>query len=225
MNTMKILLVEDAEEQQRDFIDTVDTFNKKYNLTVETDIVTDPLSALEKIDNSYSGAILDMKSDNDHEGGNTIVRRLHDLSISVPVIFVTGHLDMVKEDPLIIRKRSRDADSYESDLLFLQEWLKTESSPAEIAQTYTALVRESEGWWIGWILEVPGVTCQERTKSELLDTLQITLREILEDETLEVSRRTESESEAVKTSDILEFGAPGAPDQTEGGFEEVRIDV
>ena len=225
MNTMKILLVEDAEEQQRDFIDTVDTFNKKYNLTVETDIVTDPLSALEKIDNSYSGAILDMKSDNDHEGGNTIVRRLHDLSISVPVIFVTGHLDMVQEDPLIIRKRSRNADSYESDLLFLQEWLKTESSPAEIAQTYTALVRESEGWWIGWILEVPGVTCQERTKSELLDTLQITLREILEDETLEVSRRTESESEAVKTSDILEFGAPGAPDQTEGGFEEVRIDV
>ena len=225
MNTMKILLVEDAEEQQRDFIDTVDTFNKKHNLTVETDIVTDPLSALEKIDNSYSGAILDMKSDNDHEGGNTIVRRLHDLSISVPVIFVTGHLDMVKEDPLIIRKRSRDADSYESDLLFLQEWLKTEPTPAEIAQTYTALVRESEGWWIGWILEVPGVTCQERTKSELLDTLQITLREILEDETLEVSRRTESESEAVKTSDILEFGAPGAPDQTEGGFEEVRIDV
>ncbi len=225
MNTMKILLVEDAEEQQRVFIDTVDTFNKKYNLTVETDIVTDPLSALEKIDNSYSGAILDMKSDNDHESGNTIVRRLHDLSISVPVIFVTRHLDMVKEDPLIIRKRSRDADSYESDLLFLQEWLKTESSPAEIAQTYTALIRESEGWWIGWILEVPGVTCQERTKSELLDTLQITLREILEDEMLEVSRRTESESEAVKTSDILEFGALGAPDQTEGGFEEVRIDV
>ena len=120
MDTMKILLVEDAEEQQQAFINAVDTFNKKYNLTVETDIVTDPLSALEKIDNSYSGAILDMKSDNDREGGNKIVRRLHDLSISVPVIFVTGHLDRVKEDPLIIRKRSRNADTYESDLLFLQ---------------------------------------------------------------------------------------------------------
>ena len=225
MNTMKILLVEDAEEQQQAFINAVDTFNKKYNLTVETDIVTDPLIALEKIDNSYSGAILDMKSDNDHEGGNKIVRRLHDLSISVPVIFVTAHLDRVKEDPLIIRKRSRNADTYESDLLFLQGWLKTESSPAEIAQTYTALIRESEGWWIGWILEVPGVTCQEPTKNELLDTLQITLREILEDETLEVSRRTESEAEAVKTSDILEFGVPGASDQTESGFEEVSIDV
>ena len=225
MSTMKILLVEDSKKEQQNFIYAVDAFNEKYDLTVETDIVENTWSALDKIDNSYSGAILDMKSDNDHEGGNKIVRRLHDLSISVPVIFVTGHLDMVEEDPLIIRKRDHDDDTYESDLLFLQEWLKTESSPTEIAQTYTALIRESEGWWIGWILEVGGVTCQERTRSELLDTLQITLREILEDKTLEVSRRTESESEAVKISDILEFGVPGASNQAESGFEEVRIDV
>ena len=225
MSAMKIMLVEDAQDAQQIFIDAVDAFNEKYDLTVETDIVENTSSALDKIDNSYSGAILDMKSDNDHEGGNKIVRRLHDLSISVPVIFVTGHLDMVEEDPLIIRKRSRNADTYESDLLFLQEWHKTEPSTSETAQTYTALIRESEGWWIGWILEVAGVTCQERTRSELLDTLQITLREILEDKTLEVSRRTESESEAVKISDILEFGVPGSSHQTEGGFEEVRIDV
>ena len=92
-------------------------------------------------------------------------------------------------------------------------------------QTYTALIRESEGWWIGWILEVRGVTCQERTRSELLDTLQITLREILEDETLEVSRRTESEVEEVKASDILEFGVQGTSHQTESGFEEVSIAI
>jgi CheY-like chemotaxis protein len=225
MNTMKILLVEDAEEQQQAFIDTVDAFNEKYNLTVETDIVTDPLSALKKIDNSYNGAIIDLKLGDDYQGGNEIVRRLHDLSINVPVIFATAYLDLVEDHPLIIKKRSRDAESYESDILCLQEWYKTEPSPAETAQTYTALVRESEGWWIGWILEVPGVTCQERTRNELLDTLQITLREILEDETLEVSRRTESESEAVRNSDILEFGVPGASHQTEGGFEEVRIDI
>ena len=225
MNTMKILFVEDAKDQQKTFIDTVGAFNKKYDLTVETDIVTDPLSALEKIDNSYSGVITDIKSDNDPEGGNKIVRWLHDSSMNVPVIVVTGHLDMVKEDPLIIRKRSRDTATYESDLLFLQEWLKTQPSPTEIAQTYTALIRESEGWWIGWVLEVPGVTCQERTKSELLDTLQITLREILEDETLKVSRRTESEVEEVKASDILEFGVPETSHQTEGRFEEIRIDV
>ena len=106
-----------------------------------------------------------------------------------------------------------------------QEIYNAELPRKETSQTYTALIRESEGWWIGWILEVRGVTCQERTRTELLDTLQITLREILEDETLETSHRTESESEEVKASDILEFGVQGASHQTESGFEEVRIDM
>ena len=94
-----------------------------------------------------------------------------------------------------------------------------------MTQIYTALIRQSEGWWIGWIQEVRGVTCQERTRNELLDTLQITLREILEYETPEVSLRTESETEEIKASDILEFGMQGASHQTESGFEEVKIDV
>ena len=225
MNTMKILFVEDVKDQQQHFIDSVDDFNDKYDLTVETDIVTDTSSALEKIDNSYSGVITDMKSDNDTEGGNKIVRWLHDSSINVPVIVVTSYPDLVVENPLIIKKRSRNHGSYESDLLLLWERYSAELALENAVQTYTALIRESEGWWIGWILEVPGVTCQEQTRSELLDTLQITLCEILEDETLEVPRRTESESEEVKTSDILEFGVQGALDQTDSGFEEVRIDV
>ena len=95
----------------------------------------------------------------------------------------------------------------------------------ETTQTYTALIRKSEGWWIGWILEVRGVTCQEKTRSELLDTLQITLREILEYETPEASRRTESEAAEVKASDILEFGIQGASSSTESGFEEVKITI
>ena len=69
-------------------INAVDyTFNKKYNLTVETDIVTDPLIALENSDNSYSGAILDMKSDNDHEGGNKIFVGCTICRSACPVIF------------------------------------------------------------------------------------------------------------------------------------------
>ena len=92
-------------------------------------------------------------------------------------------------------------------------------------QPYTALIRQSEGWWIGWILEVRGVTCQERTRDELLDTLKITLREILEFDKSGSSRRTESESEKVKFSDILEFGTQGASHCTESGFEEVKIAI
>jgi len=47
-------------------------------------------------------------------------------------------------------------------------------------ETYTAVIKQSGSWWIGWIEEVPGVNCQERTKEELFETLKVTLREALE---------------------------------------------
>lgn len=45
---------------------------------------------------------------------------------------------------------------------------------------YTAIVKQDGDWWIGWILEIPGVNCQERTREELLETLKVTLIEALE---------------------------------------------
>ena len=45
---------------------------------------------------------------------------------------------------------------------------------------YSAVIKEVDGWWIGWIVEIPGVNCQERSREELLDTLAITLREAIE---------------------------------------------
>jgi hypothetical protein len=45
---------------------------------------------------------------------------------------------------------------------------------------YTAVVKRSGKWWIGWIEEVPGVNCQEATRGALVETLRITLREALE---------------------------------------------
>ena len=47
-------------------------------------------------------------------------------------------------------------------------------------QTYTALIQQREDWWIGWIEEIPGVNCQERTREELLNSLKVTLQEALE---------------------------------------------
>jgi predicted RNase H-like HicB family nuclease len=51
---------------------------------------------------------------------------------------------------------------------------------ARMSQTYTAVIKQAEAWWIGWIQEVPGVNCQERTREELLETLRITLAEALQ---------------------------------------------
>lgn len=45
---------------------------------------------------------------------------------------------------------------------------------------YTSVLKQEGEWWIGWIEEVPGVNCQERTREELIESLKVTLREALE---------------------------------------------
>lgn len=49
--------------------------------------------------------------------------------------------------------------------------------------TYTAVVKQDGKWWIGWIEEVPGVNCQERSREALLESLNQVLREALEFDT------------------------------------------
>lgn len=45
---------------------------------------------------------------------------------------------------------------------------------------FTAIVKQDGEWWLGWIEEVPGVNCQERSREELLESLRVTLAEALE---------------------------------------------
>ena len=45
---------------------------------------------------------------------------------------------------------------------------------------YTAIIRQSGSWWIGWMEEVPSVICQEATCEELLESLRTTLQDMLE---------------------------------------------
>ncbi|MEK7854770.1 MAG: type II toxin-antitoxin system HicB family antitoxin [Acidobacteriota bacterium] len=47
-------------------------------------------------------------------------------------------------------------------------------------QTFTAVIKQDEGWWIGWIEEIPGVNCQGKTHEELLENLRSALQEALE---------------------------------------------
>ena len=49
-----------------------------------------------------------------------------------------------------------------------------------MANTYTASTKQDGEWWIGWIEEVPGVNCQERTREELRESLREALREALD---------------------------------------------
>lgn len=46
-------------------------------------------------------------------------------------------------------------------------------------QVYTAVLKQDEDWWVGWIEEVPGVNRQERTREALVASLRTTLKEAL----------------------------------------------
>jgi predicted RNase H-like HicB family nuclease len=49
-----------------------------------------------------------------------------------------------------------------------------------MANTYTAITKKDGEWWIGWIEEVPGVNCQEKSQEELIESLKVTLKEAIE---------------------------------------------
>ena len=44
---------------------------------------------------------------------------------------------------------------------------------------YTAILKNDGDWWIGWIEEVPGVNCQEKSRDQLIASLRLTLQEAL----------------------------------------------
>ena len=66
---------------------------------------------------------------------------------------------------------------------------------------YTAIVKQSGDYLIGWVEEIPGVNCQEPTREELVDTLRVTLAE------------------------ALDFNRADARSAADRDFEEIRIAV
>ena len=69
-----------------------------------------------------------------------------------------------------------------------------------MASDYTAITKKDGDWWVGWIEEIPGVNCQERTREELLDTLAVTLKEALELNRQEAIRAAETDFTEVTVS-------------------------
>jgi predicted RNase H-like HicB family nuclease len=44
---------------------------------------------------------------------------------------------------------------------------------------YRAIVKQRDGWWIGWLLDLPGVNAQEKTREELLKSLRVGAEDML----------------------------------------------
>ena len=122
---MKILLIEDDAQQGKAFEDSVEVFNDKNQLNVKGEIAENIPDALEKLDDSYDGVIIDLKLGDDKGGGNKIVHQLSDSFLRIPIIFVTAFVSEVINHQSIIKKRQRISDTYESDLTLFQRIYNT----------------------------------------------------------------------------------------------------
>jgi predicted RNase H-like HicB family nuclease len=44
---------------------------------------------------------------------------------------------------------------------------------------YRAVIKKSGEWWIGWLVDLPGVNAQEKTREKLIESLRIGAQEML----------------------------------------------
>ncbi|MBI4287122.1 MAG: type II toxin-antitoxin system HicB family antitoxin [Chloroflexi bacterium] len=44
---------------------------------------------------------------------------------------------------------------------------------------FRAVIKKGDGWWIGWLVDLPGVNAQERSGEELIESLRIGAEDML----------------------------------------------
>jgi len=44
---------------------------------------------------------------------------------------------------------------------------------------YRAIIKKSGKWWIGWLIDLPGVNAQEKTEEKLMESLKIGAQDML----------------------------------------------
>ncbi len=122
MTPLKILLVEDETIPQNAFKNDVEVFKgQPNNLAVEFEIVENVYDAVEMIDVSFDGAIIDLKLGGNEDGGNEIIQILDKEFTKIPIVFVTSYPDAVVDHSSVIKIRSREDGSYHTDLLLFQQ--------------------------------------------------------------------------------------------------------
>lgn len=110
--SIKLLLVEDNEEDRQGFLQSVERFNheKKTEISVVECKTLD--DALGKIDRSFDGAVIDMKLGDKGGEGNEILKLVDEWNLRMPIVVLTGtpseadyayvHIDVQKKAKQII---------------------------------------------------------------------------------------------------------------------------
>lgn len=118
--TFKLLVVEDNQQDLDTVLDTLARYSDQHSRKFEVISLKTISEALDTIDNSFDGAIIDMKLGDDPNGGNTVMESLVDKNIRVPISVVTGTPSAVNSN--IAQVDVYTKGSFQYDTIFDQFW-------------------------------------------------------------------------------------------------------
>jgi len=90
MSEMRILIVEDNEKDLRSFRNSVKVYKDKKQQTIDTVECKTLTDALKKLDNSFDGAIIDLKLADEGDEGNRVVKKIEESFFRIPIAIFTG---------------------------------------------------------------------------------------------------------------------------------------
>lgn len=91
MNTLRLLIVEDAEQDLETLRDAVEDYKQDQQLEIDLVECHNLDEALMKLDNSFDGAIIDLKLADQGDEGNRIVEVIGESFLRIPTAIFTGN--------------------------------------------------------------------------------------------------------------------------------------
>lgn len=112
--TFKLLLVEDDEGDRQGFMSSIARYNHENGTNVEVVQCSDVTQALDQLDHSFDGAVIDMKLGPEGGEGNAILRALEARKVRIPITILTGTPDDASDSFVHIDvKKKGEADNIE----------------------------------------------------------------------------------------------------------------
>ena len=118
MSRLKLLIVEDDEQDLENCRDAVSIYEDEKQVKIELIESKDVEDAHSKLDNSFDGAIIDLKLGFDGDEGNQVIRKIEELQFRIPVFILTATPDAAEAKlPVIEIFKKGDINARYNNLL------------------------------------------------------------------------------------------------------------
>lgn len=90
MLSYKILFVEDIYDSRQEFLASVERFNHENDLSIEVIDCATAEEAIDLLDGTFDGAVVDLKLGDEGGEGNRVLRALGEKNLRIPIVVLTG---------------------------------------------------------------------------------------------------------------------------------------